>query len=221
MKGRMSVYPWMKRGLVISSALLTIGLFVPADFVRDIQAVEPQKAQDGNNENPLIYKVNQDSYELFHEVLPAKTDHYIHRNASSADVINNYIVKEAFQQSMRKFGGTISEKIGHPFKEMILPRLNTVLRETTESLAENDWTQLKVSNNPSAGLGEKILHLYNEESGEDIFRFHVRRDQPPKQGYYFNFHYHTYLDQYEKHHDLGTIFWGKDMPPKWNGEDRV
>ncbi len=221
MKGRMSMFPWMKRGLVISSALLSIGLFVPTDFVKDVQAEEPHKAQDEKNEKPLIYTVNQDSYELFHEVLPVKTDHYIHRNASSADVMNHFIVNQAHQQSMRKFGLTISEKISNPFEESILPRLNTVLRETTETLSEEDWTQLKVSDNPAAGLGEKIIHLYNEESGKDIFRFHVRRDQRPKQGYYFNFHYHSYLDQYEKHHDLGTIYWGKDMPPRWTGEDRI
>ncbi|WP_242009749.1 YpjP family protein [Halalkalibacter nanhaiisediminis] len=217
----MNVLQWMKRGLVISSALLSIGLCVPTDFVRDVHAEQPDKTQDEKTENPLIYKVNQESYELFHEVLPSKTDDYIHRNASSADLINHFIVKQAHEQSMRKFGDTISGKISNPFEESILPLLQTVIRETTKTLPEEEWAHLKVSTNPAGGLGEKILHLYNEENGKDIFRFHVRRDQPPKQGYYFNFHYHTYLDHYENHHNLGTIYWGKDMPPRWNGEDRV
>jgi hypothetical protein len=222
MKGRMNMLRQVKRGLVISSALLTFGLFVPSiDFVRDVQAEEPQKTQGESNENPLIYQVNEDSYDLFGDVLPAKTEQYIHRNASSADVINDYIMKQAAEQSMLKFGTVISEKINMPFEEQILPRLDSVLRETTETLSDKDWEQIKMSTSPSAGLGEKIFHLYNEETREDIFRFHVRRDQPPKQGYVFNFHYHTYLDKHEKHHTIGNIHWGKDMPPRWNSTDRV
>ncbi|NEU31215.1 hypothetical protein GN156_10525 [bacterium LRH843] len=215
------MFRWMKRGIVISSALLTIGLFEPVELVNVIHAEEPQKAQDEKNDNALIYKVNEDSYELFHEVLPAKIDHYIHRSVSSADILNSFILKEAYRESMNKFGETIGKKIGQPFEEMILPQLDAELREVTNTLADDDWSNLKISSSPGGGFGEKILHVYNESTGEDIFRFHVRRDQPPNQGYYFNFHYHTYLDQHEKHHDLGTIFWGKDMPPKWSGEDRI
>ncbi|MDT8859938.1 YpjP family protein [Alkalihalobacillus sp. MEB130] len=212
----------MKRGLVISSALLSFGLFVPSiDVVREVQAEEPQKTQGESNENPFIYEVNEDSYDLFGEVLPAKTDHYIHRNASSADVLNDFIMKQAMEQSLLKFGTVISEKIHSPFQNIIFPKLDTVVRETTSTLSDQEWEQLKISTSPSSGLGEKIFHLYNETSGEDIFRFHVRRDQPPKQGYTFNFHYHTYLDQHEKHHTIGNIEWGKDMPPRWSNYDRV
>ncbi len=207
----------MKRGLVISSALLSMGLFMSADLARDVHAAEEQpKAQD---EKPIIYKVNQDSYELFHDVLPVKTDQYIHRSMQSADAMNKFIVKQAYEQGMIKFGPIISRKIEQPFKETILPGFNQALQETTETLSEKDWNHLKITNAPAGGLGEKILHLYNDETGEDIFRFHVRRDHPPNKGYYFNFHYHTYLDDYEQHHDLGTIYWGKNIPQKWTGEE--
>jgi hypothetical protein len=222
MEGRMNVFQLMKRGIVISSALLTFGLFVPTtDFVREVQAEAPQKTAGVENDKPLIYQVNEQSYELFDEVLPVKAEQYIHRNASSADLLNDFIMKQAAKQSILKFGSVITEKISMPFEEVILPRLDSVLRETTKTLADEDWEKIKMSNTPSAGLGEKIFHLYNEDTGEDIFRFHVRRDQPPKQGYTFNFHYHTYLDQHEKHHTIATIPWGKDMPPKWNNIDRV
>ena len=212
----------MKRGLVISSALLTFGLFVPTtDFVREVHAETPEKTAGAHNDKPLIYQVNKHSYELFDEVLPAKTEQYIHRNFQSADLINNFIIKRGVEQSILKFGSAITEKISAPFEEEIVPQLDSVLRETTKTLANEDWEKIRMSDTPSAGLGEKIFHLYNEETGEDIFRFHVRRDQPPKQGYTFNFHYHTYLDHHEKHHNLGTIVWGKDMPPRWNNVDRV
>ncbi len=222
MKGRMKMLRHMKRGLVISSALLTFGLFVPTiDFVRDVQAEEPQKTQGESNEKPLIYQVNEESYDLYATVLPANAEQYIHRNVASADLLNNFIIKQASEQSLLKFGTVITEKISSSFETSILPRLDTVLRETTSTLSDSDWEQVRISNTPSAGLGEKIFHLYNEESGEDIFRFHVRRDQPPKQGYTFNFHYHTYLDSHEKHHTIGNIHWGKDMPPRWNSSNRV
>ncbi|WP_235820314.1 YpjP family protein [Halalkalibacter krulwichiae] len=212
----------MKRGLVVSSALLTFGLFVPTtDYVREVQAEAPQKTAGEESEKPLIYQVNEHSYELFDEVLPAKTDQYIHRSAASAELLNDFIVKQAIKQSKLKFGTVITEKINSSFEEEIIPNLDKVLRETTQTLSDKDWEKVKISSIPSAGLGEKILHLYNDETGEDIFRFHVRRDQPPKQGYTFNFHYHTYLDQHEKHHELGSIPWGKDMPPRWNYVDRV
>lgn len=215
------MFPWMKRGIVISSALLTLGMFVPVDFVREAHADEPQRALDENNDNPLIYKVDQDNYDLFHEVLPAKAEHYIHRDITSADVLQQYFVRQAYEQSLNKFGTAISQRISKPFEEEILPRLTTGLIDTAKTFSEEDWKHVKLSVQPASGLGEKIVHLYNDESGADYFRFHVRRDQPPKQGYFFNFHYHTYLDQYERHHELGTIYWGKDMPPQWNGEDRV
>ena len=223
MEGRMIVIQLMKRGIVISSALLTFGFLVPTtDFVREVQAETPQKATgETNNEKPLIFQVNEHSYDLFDEVLPAKTEQYIHRNVSSADLLNNYFIKEAVKQSMLKFGTVITEKISASFEDNILPELELVLRETTKTFSNEDWEKVKMSNTPSAGLGEKIFHLYNEETGEDIFRFHVRRDQPPKQGYTFNFHYHTYLDQHEKHHTIGNIPWGKDMPPRWNSMNRV
>lgn len=222
MKGRISMLRHVKRGLVISSALLTFGLFVPSvDFVREVQAEEPQKTHGESTEKPHIYEVNAESYDLFGEVLPARTDQYIHRNISSADLLNDLIMKKAVEQSLLKFGTVITEKISSSFEEEIVPQLDSVIRETTGTLTDDEWQQLKMSTTPSSGLGEKIFHLYNEESGEDIFRFHVRRDQPPKQGYMFNFHYHTYADNHEKHHTIGNIYWGKDMPPKWNSLDRV
>ncbi|WP_088102139.1 YpjP family protein [Halalkalibacter urbisdiaboli] len=206
--------PWMKRGLLISSALLTLGLFVP-EYARDVQAQDLSKLQGDSSEKPLIYKVNEQSYDLYRSVLPISTEQYIHRDVSSVEIYSNYVLNHAYEQSMMKFGSTIASKISSPFEEEILPRLKDIVTETTSNLSSEEWKQIKLSNQPASGLGEKIFHLYNGDSGEDLLRFHVRRDQPPKQGYWFNFHYHTHLDDYEKHHDLGSIYWGKDMPPRW------
>ncbi|WP_100372772.1 YpjP family protein [Bacillus sp. FJAT-45037] len=214
--------PWVKHGLVISSALLTLGLFVPPnEYVKDVQAQAPSKSLGERSENPQVYKVDEESYELYHDVLPYSTDHYIHRDQSSALVFTDYVMNYAHDMSMLKFGASIAEKIERPFTSDILPQLKDVLNETTSKLSQVEWEQMKLSKHPASGQGEKILHLYNQESGEDLLRFHVRRDHPPKQGYTFNFHYHTHIDHFEKHHDLGSIYWGKDQPPNWMSENRV
>ncbi|WEG18419.1 YpjP family protein [Alkalihalophilus pseudofirmus] len=214
--------PWMKRGLVISSALLTLGIFVPPnEYIKEVQAQAPAKSIGESSEKPLVYKVNETSYELYHDVLPLSTDHYIHRDSSSQEVFTEYVMNYMYDQSMMKFGSAIAGKIEEPFKQEILPKLKDILIDTTSDLTKEEWEQVTLSKHPAAGLGEKIVHLYNQESGEDLLRFHVRRDHPPKQGYLFNFHYHTYLDQFEKHHDLGSIYWGKDSPPQWMSVNRV
>ncbi|MDV2683541.1 YpjP family protein [Alkalihalophilus sp. As8PL] len=214
--------PWVKRGLVISSALLTLGLFVPPnEYVKDVQAQAPSKSLGDSSEKPLIYKVNETSYELYHDVLPLSTDHYIHRDSSSAEIFTDFVMNYTYDLSLMKFGSTIAAKIEQPFAETILPKLKDVVIKTTMDLTKEEWEQVKLSKHPASGLGEKIVHIYNEESGEDLLRFHVRRDQPPKQGFMFNFHYHTYADEFEKHHDLGSIYWGKNSPPQWMSENRI
>lgn len=204
----------MKRGFVISQALLTLTLFTSNDFIRDVQAEETKT----HDEKPIIYKANRDNYELFHDVLPTNTDHYIHRSLQSVHMLNEYIVQQALKQSMDKFGRVISSKIGDQFEKRIIPSLQEALGETMTTLSEEELMHLRITNVPAGGLGEKILHVYDEKTNEDYFRFHVRRDQRPNKGYYFNFHYHTYLDKHEHHHNLGTIYWGKNIPQKWNGK---
>ncbi|KGA99079.1 hypothetical protein AJ85_12790 [Alkalihalobacillus alcalophilus ATCC 27647 = CGMCC 1.3604] len=209
------MFSWIKRGLLVSTALLSIGLVTTGTDYREVYAEEPLRLSKSVYEKPNIYKVDESEYALFHAVLPSSTDKYIHRDVSSAEVYTNYLLQFAYDMSMLKFGETISKQIEKPFQDEILPKLSEVVAETTNQLTENEWKQVKLSSKPTNGSGEKIFHLYNEESGEDIFRFHVRRDQPPKKGHWFNFHYHTFLDGHEGHHNLGDVYWGKNMPPKW------
>jgi hypothetical protein len=80
---------------------------------------------------------------------------------------------------------------------------------------EESLANLKVTETPGGGLSEKIFHITNSKANEDVIRFHVRRDHPPQQGYWFNFHYHTHHDNFQAHHELGSIYWNKNTPPKW------
>ncbi len=60
-----------------------------------------------------------------------------------------------------------------------------------------------------------MFNIYDEQTGKDLIRFHVRTENRPGEGYYYNFHYHTAEDQFATHHNLGDVYWSKNTPPKW------
>ena len=62
-------------------------------------------------------------------------------------------------------------------------------------MPEESLQSLAISK-PAGGNNEKIFHVYDTKTGNDLLRFHVRRDHPPQDGYYFNFHYHRFDDGY-------------------------
>jgi hypothetical protein len=109
----------------------------------------------------------------------------------------------------------ISEQVGDEYRNLIVPKIGEVMNGISRQYDEETLRNLVVSQSPSGGSGEKILHIYDGRSGQDLVRFHVRRDHPPKDGYWFNFHYHVDKDQFETHHNLGNIYWDKDTPPQW------
>jgi hypothetical protein len=98
---------------------------------------------------------------------------------------------------------------------VILPNIEKAIQEVAVQFPEESLANLKVTETPGGGLSEKIFHITNSKANEDVIRFHVRRDHPPQQGYWFNFHYHTHHDNFQAHHELGSIYWNKNTPPKW------
>ena len=100
---------------------------------------------------------------------------------------------------------------------MILPKIEVALEEMASQFPDEQLQSLTISEKPSGGRSEKIFHIYDTESGKDIIRFHVRQDHIPLEGYWFNFHYHTYHDSFSAHYELGSIYWDTNTPPKWGG----
>lgn len=98
---------------------------------------------------------------------------------------------------------------------MILPNIEKAIKEVMDQYDDNDLRYLTITERPTGGHSERIFHIYDGKKQHDVIRFHVRRDHPPKEGYWFNFHYHTYHDKFQKHHTLGAIYWAKNTPPKW------
>ncbi|AKM19073.1 hypothetical protein GT3570_08500 [Geobacillus thermoleovorans] len=124
-------------------------------------------------------------------------------------------MEKAVAQSYEKFGRKIAPVIEDEFRTVILPRIEEVIAGLAERCPEEELRYLAVSENPSGGQGERIFHLYRMDTGEDLVRFHVRREHPPQDGYWFQFHYHTCDDGFQAHYELGKIYWSKNTPPNW------
>lgn len=191
---------WLRKSLVVLVTVLTFGIVTPSqlhDFVNDKDpkrdAVE-SKTQDSATEVQQI--------EFF--------DGY----TNEKDPISN-LLKDAEHLSYTKFGTRIGPVIEDEFREIILPNIEKVIETVASQYEEDSLRQLYISEAPSGGDSERIFHIANRENNEDVIRFHVRRDHPPQDGYWFNFHYHIDADDFQEHHEIGSIYWAKNTPPKW------
>ncbi|MGM7701388.1 YpjP family protein [Pseudalkalibacillus sp. Hm43] len=126
-----------------------------------------------------------------------------------------YSVYQATEQTKEKFGDRIEAKRGEEFRTVILPKIEETISQLSAHLEEEMLRNLTITERPTPGKSEKIFHIKNEHTNQDVFRLHVRREHPPGQGYWFSFHYHVSEDNFESHHELGSIYWDKNTPPNW------
>jgi hypothetical protein len=198
---------WLKKSLVILVTILTFGLVTPSDFNWFGEAQTPK-----DQKKDSIQEAKPDHYlKLSHladpeENLPFDKAHFI-----------NHIKGKAEENSYAKFGEKIKPKIEDKFKEAILPKMEEAIEKIAIKYPEEDLKYLAITENPSHGRSEKIFNIYHVKTNEDVIRFHVRQENPPQEGYWFNFHYHTYHDNFDRHYDLGRIYWDRNTPPKWSG----
>jgi YpjP-like protein len=191
---------WLKKSLVVLITALTFGTVSPPAYL-----IADDKSDDSKFSNISSKENDRFAPELYHPF----------DSQFSKEQFLALAVEQAELQSFAKFGSRIGPKIQDEFKDVILPKMEDVINDLAQQHPEEELSNLTISESPSGGNGEKIFHIYNEVTGQDIIRFHVRKDNPPKEGFWFNFHYHTYHDQFQEHHTLGSIFWAKNMPPKW------
>jgi hypothetical protein len=192
---------WLRKSFVVMVSLLTFGIVTPSQFINEVNA---EKANDR---------------ETF-ESASVRGSFEGHKDLFSNPVFDESkfvedLVRQAEYQSYQKFGTRIKPVIENEFRTIIMPNIELALEETASQYPNEDLLNLIITESPGGGLSEKIFHIKNKVTDQDVVRFHVRRDNPPQAGYWFNFHYHTYHDNFQKHHDLGTIFWAKNTPPKW------
>jgi hypothetical protein len=187
---------WLRKSFVVMVTILTFGMVTPshAAWLEELNQ-DPNPKRDIVESKPVT---NEPNIEI-----------------SSREQYLEELVEQAENFSYLKFGSKIKPVIEDEFKEVILPEIEKAIYELTAQMPEANLKFLTISETPTGGVSERIFHIENQLTGEDIIRFHVRRDNPPQQGYWFNFHYHTYLDNFHTHHTIGSIFWAKNTPPKW------
>lgn len=186
---------WLRKSLVVLISILTFGMVSPT------QASELLPAQSKSRDMADAIQATQ-----------AKQDEQEIEEDLRGSFIEK-VMKQAEEQSLEKFGPRIGPVIEDEFRQIILPNIEQAIASVAEQFPEEELASLSISEAPSGGISEKIFHISGDH--RDIIRFHVRRDQPPHEGYWFNFHYHTYHDNYQAHYDLGSIYWAKNTPPKW------
>lgn len=189
---------WLKKSFFVLLSILTFGLVSPSQPFLN----EENHALAKNNGKPSSVEATPEESGEEEPVL-------------THDEFLETMLVQAEKNAYEKFGTKIKPVIEDEFRSLILPNIERAIEDTAAQFPEEDLTSLTISEVPQYAKTEKIFHIYDERSGEDIIRFHVRKDHPPKDGYYFNFHYHTAHDKFHAHHELGSIYWDKNTPPQW------
>jgi hypothetical protein len=191
---------WLRKPLFVLISILTFGLVTPTQLMNSVNADN--------------FK-DRDAFEATAERNFTQSNGFYQESEFNREEFMEELIKQAEIQSYQKFGTKIKPVIEDEFREIILPKIEIAIAQTANQFPEEDLKNLTITEQPGSGLSEKIFNIKDCVTGKDILRFHVRRDNPPKAGYWFNFHYHTIYDEYQSHHELGTIFWAKNTPPKW------
>ena len=192
---------WLRKSFVILVTILTFGLVTPSQaFLYDHSNAVKSPKKD----------IVEDEKSSIETTVISEENGYTDKD----DFIKKVLI-EAENQSFVKFGQKIKPVIEDEFSNIILPNIEKAIEYVAAQFPEEELNNLSVSEIPGSGHSEKIFHITNVKTKEDVIRFHVRRDHPPQQGYWFNFHYHTHHDKFQTHHNLGSIYWDKNTPPKW------
>ena len=195
---------WLRKSLVVLITILTFGLVTPSDFSWFAEAHPLKDTSNRTQENSEI------SYSPI-----------VHTDEFDREQYVAMFKDKAEENAYQKFGEKIQPKINNEFKTMILPKIEVALEEMASQFPDEQLQSLTVSEKPGRGRSEKIFHIYNSKSGKDIIRFHVRQDHIPLEGYWFNFHYHTYHDSFLTHYELGSIYWDTNTPPNWGSSSII
>lgn len=191
---------WIRKPLFVLISILTFGLVTPTQLMNSVNADN--------------FK-DRDAFEATAERNFTQANGFYQESEFNREEFMEELIKQAELQSYQKFGTKIKPVIEDEFREIILPKIEMAIAQTANQFPEEDLKNLAITEQPGSGLSEKIFNIKDSVTGKDVLRFHVRRDNPPKAGYWFNFHYHTIYDEYQSHHELGIIFWAKNTPPKW------
>lgn len=199
---------WMRKVTVVLVTIMTLGLYVPPIHINtNAEDNKETVSPEADVTNAVFTSVAEETEEV-------ETD-----SSDGEALTNDYFVsvltEKAKEQTITKLGPKIVSQVDDEFTTEILPNIEEVVHMILADSEEEDLPYYGITESPSRGLGERIFNLYDYRTNEDIARFHVRRDNRPQEGYWFNFHYHLNDDGFEEHHQIGEIYWDKNIPPKW------
>lgn len=192
---------WLRKIFVAFVAVITLGFYIPP---LDLQPNETN-AKDAES----LY----DEFYAPTSLVPKQE--IIDDDSSSSIVSLEQFTNKAKLQTKRKLGPKIFQEVEQELTEVIFPKLEAVLKDMYEERGEEEALYLEITENPSGGIGERIFDVYDHREEKIVMKFHVRREKRPLEGYWFNFHYHFFDDRFEKHYDIGEVYWAKNDPPYW------
>lgn len=202
---------WMKKISVVLITIMTLGMYIPPAYLTVNADSDDEAATKSSNmgEERLASESESEQQDLSLDESdePEEID--------SNERLVHALSEQAKLQTISKLGPRIANQIEEELLTEIMPSIEDVLSMIIQNIDENDLVYYGISEEPSQGYGERIFHLYNYQTNQDVARFHVRRDLRPQEGYWFNFHYHMNNDDFETHYPLGEIYWDKNTPPKW------
>lgn len=194
---------WVQKSIVIMVAFLTFGLITPTHEIWDAFDQNSSNRSSIGSSNVTTASAAEQEVIDGTEIQQETIDY------------GSFLVDAAKEQSYIKFGTKIGPKISNEFDTIIFPKMEEAIAMTVAGLEDETLASLTITENPSGNYGEKIFNIANNQTGEDVIRFHVRTEKRPQEGYYYNFHYHIAEDNFTTHYNLGDIYWEKNTPPKW------
>ncbi|GIO24627.1 YpjP family protein [Oceanobacillus sp. J11TS1] len=190
---------WWRKIAVVLITIVTLGMYTPTNLLE----VDADKRSDNSLSSPSDVETVP--------VITESTQSYIVKG--SRESFLEQLQEEAKELSLEKFGPRIADRVEDEFTAVILPQMETVLAGLVEHSPV--YKDIAITEKPSDGYGERIFNVSNNSTEETLAKFHVRRENRPLEGHYFNFHYHLSEDGFQKHHYIGSIYWDKNTPPKW------
>lgn len=191
---------WWQKSIIALVAVVTLGAISPNheiwETLRDDKDQPKSYAEEERQQ--VVYDL-VDPSEVYYQ------DRFILEN----------VRKTAEEQAYLKFGSRIGPVIQDEFDSVIMPNIQRAIDLHLGELPAESLNRLAISEKPAGDYSEKIFHIYDSETNKDAIRFHVRTEKKPQEGFFFNFHYHLAEDDFQRHIELGDIYWSKNTPPKW------
>lgn len=194
---------WFKKLFVLIVAVMTLGFYVPPLNLEINAETESNETEPDNNTDHKAESLVYDTSVYIDEITDYQPDPV------------EVLIDQAKDHMIEKLGSRISVQIDRELKEQVLPNLEFVVAGLIENKGTDHAVDLTIVESQVSGYGEKVFDLYDEDQEQIIAKFHVRRENRPLDGYWFNFHYHLVEDGFEAHYGIAEVYWSKNTPPKW------